>query len=206
MIEATFWTMSNAPTPEPLDSARAARLIAFARTCAAAVRALALYPAGHPAGVAVLKRLVDTVAAVTAAEPLRATVLPRQLLVNGRAPANPDPALAELAALLHEPGACTRPPSAPRTNSVRCGRASRAVRTDSTPLGNRRRCRGRCHCRRPARPGRVRRRPARVSLASRGERRASHRDRRWRCWRPRHCGPAPRPGGPSTHDHVEEGS
>ncbi|MEO2197605.1 MAG: hypothetical protein ABGY72_16155 [bacterium] len=27
--------MSDAPTPEPLDSARAARLIAFARTCAA---------------------------------------------------------------------------------------------------------------------------------------------------------------------------
>ncbi len=94
--------MSNAPTPEPLDSARAARLIAFARTCTAAVRAAALYPAGHSAVESVLKRLVDTVATITSAEPLRATVLPKQLLINGRAPANPDPALAELAALLHD--------------------------------------------------------------------------------------------------------
>jgi hypothetical protein len=94
--------MSNAPTPEPLDSARAARLIAFARTCAAAVRAVALYPAGHPAVESVLTRLVDTVATITASEPLCATVLPKQLLIDGRAPANPDPALAELAALLHE--------------------------------------------------------------------------------------------------------
>ena len=79
--------MSNAPTPEPLDSARVAHLIAFAWTCAAAVRAVALYPAGHPAVESVLKRLVDTVATITAAEPLRATVLPKQLLINGRAPA-----------------------------------------------------------------------------------------------------------------------
>jgi len=78
--------MSNAPTPEPLDSARVAHLIAFAWTCAA-VRAVALYPAGHPAVESVLKRLVDTVATITAAEPLRATVLPKQLLINGRAPA-----------------------------------------------------------------------------------------------------------------------
>ena len=48
---------------------------------------MALYPAGHPAVESVLKRLVDTVATITAAEPLRATVLPKQLLINGRAPA-----------------------------------------------------------------------------------------------------------------------
>ena len=48
---------------------------------------LALSRQRHPAVESVLKRLVDTVATITAAEPLRATVLPKQLLINGRAPA-----------------------------------------------------------------------------------------------------------------------
>ncbi len=94
--------MSDAATREPLDSERAARLIAFARTCAAAVRAVSLYPTGHPAVEATLTRLVNTVTTITATEPLRTTVLPKRLLLDGLAPATPDPALAELAAVLHQ--------------------------------------------------------------------------------------------------------
>lgn len=93
--------MPEAQTHEPLDSERGARLIAFARTCAAAVRAVSLYPAAHPSVDAALKRLVDCAGLVTASEALRVTVLPGALVIDGRSPAKAEPALAELAATLH---------------------------------------------------------------------------------------------------------
>jgi hypothetical protein len=101
MIGMSFSTMPDAPSQEPLDSERGARLIAFARTCAAAVRAVSLYPAAHPSVAAALKRLVGCAGLVTANEALRVTVLPGTLVIDGRAPAKAEPALAELAAALH---------------------------------------------------------------------------------------------------------
>ena len=94
--------MTDAPAPEPLDSERAAHLTEFARGCGAAARAVSLYPAGHPGVETAVKRLVETAGRVTAAEAFRLTVLPDGLLLDSRAPPQPDQAVPELARLLHQ--------------------------------------------------------------------------------------------------------
>lgn len=93
--------MTDATAREPLDSEQGDRLIGFARTGAVAVRAVALYPAKHPAVGAALARLVHCATTVTTSDALRVTVLPQSLLLDGRAPAKADPALTELATALH---------------------------------------------------------------------------------------------------------
>jgi len=84
-----------------LTTEEAAKLLEFARACKAAARAVLLYPAGHPAIAATLGRIVQITSAAALAEPLVVTVLPDGLLLDERAPARPEPALAELAILLH---------------------------------------------------------------------------------------------------------
>jgi len=76
-------------------------LIDFARACKAATRTVTLYPDGHPAIVGALSRLVDSAARATAHGPLTIAATPDRLTIDGRAPARPDAALGELAALLH---------------------------------------------------------------------------------------------------------
>ena len=93
--------MSNGPPPVPLAPDVAQRLIDFARACKAAARSVTLYPDGHPAIVGALSRLVDAAARATAGGPLTITATPDRLTVEGRGPARPDPALGELAVLLH---------------------------------------------------------------------------------------------------------
>ena len=93
--------ITTAPAPEPLDPQRAVRLTEFARSCGAATRAVSLYPAGHPTVNAAVTRIIETARNVTAGEPFLVTVLPHGLLLDGRAPVKPDPAVAELARLLH---------------------------------------------------------------------------------------------------------
>jgi hypothetical protein len=93
--------MSNGPPPVPLAPDVAQRLIDFARACKAATRTVTLYPDGHPAIVGALARLVDTAARATAGGPLTITATPDRLTIEGRGPARPDPALGELAVLLH---------------------------------------------------------------------------------------------------------
>lgn len=80
----------------------ALRLAEFARACKAAARAVSLYPTTHPAIRISLSRLSEVAAKATTAGPLVMTVLPDGLLIDGRAPARADTAVAELAALLHE--------------------------------------------------------------------------------------------------------
>ena len=89
-------------TPDPLAPEDAARLTEFARAFKAAARAVVLYPAAHPAIAATLGRIVTLTAPDTLPEPLRIGVLANGLLVDGKAPARPDPAIAELATLLHD--------------------------------------------------------------------------------------------------------
>ena len=89
-------------TPTLLDPADAARLTEFARACKAAARAVVLYPAGHPAIVATLGRIVQMTSASTLPSPMRITVLAHGLQVDGRSPARPDASLGELATLLHD--------------------------------------------------------------------------------------------------------
>ena len=94
--------MAEANTPEPLAPDLAARVTEFARACKGAARAVSLYPQGHPAVRSSLNRLVNTAGRATGAGSLDLTVLPANLLVNGSQLERPDPAITELAALLHE--------------------------------------------------------------------------------------------------------
>ena len=89
-------------TPAPLAPQDAARLTEFARAFKAAARAVVLYPAAHPAIGATLGRIVSLTDATNLAEPLRIGVLADGLVVDGRAPARVDPAIIELATLLHD--------------------------------------------------------------------------------------------------------
>jgi hypothetical protein len=77
------------------------RLAEFSRVCKAAARAVSLYPGGHPAIAASLSRLEQATARVTDAGPYKVQVLSDGLLIDGARMAKPDPAVAELAGLLH---------------------------------------------------------------------------------------------------------
>jgi hypothetical protein len=86
---------------EPLAPEAAALLGEFARACKAAARAVALYPPTHPAIGISLNRLADAAGRAAAKGPLTLTVLPDNLLLDGRGTARPDASVAELARLLH---------------------------------------------------------------------------------------------------------
>jgi len=86
---------------EPMAPELAARVTAFARACRAAARAVALYPSEHPSAAVTLDAVTAAAQAATAQTPLRLTVLPDAFTVEGRRVARQDPAIAELADLLH---------------------------------------------------------------------------------------------------------
>ena len=74
----------------------------FARACKTAARSLSLYPGTHPAIRAALARVSSAAGRLTAGGNITITVHPDQLLIDGRVAARPDPAIGELASLLHE--------------------------------------------------------------------------------------------------------
>ncbi len=90
-----------ATAPDPLAPEDAARITEFARACKAAARAVVLYPAAHPAITATLGRIVMVTSGGKLTRSMTLTVLPDGLLLDGRAAQRPDPAIAELATLLH---------------------------------------------------------------------------------------------------------
>ncbi len=83
----------------PADDA--ARLAEFARACKAAARAVSLYPPAHPAIGVSLARLADLTGRLIQGGPFQMQVSSDRLLVGGAAAARPDPAIGELASLLH---------------------------------------------------------------------------------------------------------
>jgi len=85
-----------------LNSDSTAKLTDFARACKAAARAVTLYPSSHPAIRLSLGRLVDAASRITAKGPVTLGVVPDNLLMDGAAPARPDQAVRETAALLHD--------------------------------------------------------------------------------------------------------
>ena len=89
------------PVPAPLNADEATRLAEFARACKSAARAVSLYPGAHPAIGVSLERLAEITQRLTQSGPFRVQVSSDRLLVNGGAAAKPDPAIAELAGLLH---------------------------------------------------------------------------------------------------------
>ena len=94
--------MPPAPTTEPMSAEHSAVLADFARTCKAAARSVSLYPATHPAIQASLSRVSAAAARLIPAGEVTLLVHPGALVIDGRAPVRPDPAIAELAELLHE--------------------------------------------------------------------------------------------------------
>ena len=80
---------------------QALSLTEFARAAKAAARAVTLYPATHPAIQASLGRVVNTAAKLASAGTVTLAVHPNQLQIDGRSAVKPDPAIAELADLLH---------------------------------------------------------------------------------------------------------
>src|SRR5947209_20197409 len=100
--EGTLGSAMTVEATPPLTPDETTRLTDFARACKAAARAVMLYPAGHPAIGATLGRIVQITSPATLRAPLKITVLPDALLLDGRAPARGDQAIGELAALLHD--------------------------------------------------------------------------------------------------------
>jgi HEAT repeat protein len=90
------------PAIEPLDAETTALLASFARAVKGAVRAVALYPADHPAIQSSLERMVEVAASATSRGMLYLSIVPDNLLIDGRPPARPDAGVTELAGLLHQ--------------------------------------------------------------------------------------------------------
>ena len=93
--------MPESPVPSLLSADAATRLAEFSRVCKAAARAVSLYPGGHPAIGVSLARLEQATTRLTQGGPYSMQVLGDGLLVDGARMAKPDPAVTELASLLH---------------------------------------------------------------------------------------------------------
>jgi hypothetical protein len=93
---------STTPTTEPMPAERSGLLAEFARACKAAARAVSLYPGAHPAIGGSLSRLVSAAARLTSDGRVVCSVHPDILAIDGQAPVRPDPAIGELASLLHD--------------------------------------------------------------------------------------------------------
>ena len=93
--------MPDATSQEPVAPDLAERAVTFARACKGAARSVSMYPDGHPAVRGALTRLVEAVTKMTESGPVALTVVNDRLLINGASPERPDPALGELATLLH---------------------------------------------------------------------------------------------------------
>jgi len=93
--------MPESSAAPPLAADAANRLAEFSRVCKAAARAVSLYPGGHPAIGVSLSRLEQATARLTDAGPYRIQIQAEGLLIDGARMPRPDPAVAELAALLH---------------------------------------------------------------------------------------------------------
>jgi HEAT repeat protein len=85
-----------------MPAERSGLLAEFARACKAAARAVSLYPGTHPAIGGSLSRLVSAAARLTSDGRVVCTVHPDLLAIDGQAPVRPDPAIGELAELLHQ--------------------------------------------------------------------------------------------------------
>ncbi len=94
--------MPTGPTAEPMSSEQSAVLADFARTCKAAARAVSLYPGTHPAIHTALARVVAASGRLTPAGHVTLTIHPDRIAIDGKTPSRPDPAVGELADLLHE--------------------------------------------------------------------------------------------------------
>jgi hypothetical protein len=93
-----------APTPavNPMSAEQSAALSEFARACRGAARSVSLYPRTHPSIQASLSRVIAAAGPLISTDGLLLTVHPDTLMIEGRSPVRPDPAIGELAGLMHE--------------------------------------------------------------------------------------------------------
>ncbi len=94
--------MAPAPAVNPMSADQSAVLSEFARACRAAARSVSLYPRTHPAIQASLLRVTAAAGRLIPTDGVLLTVHPDTLMIEGRLPTRPDPAIGELAALMHE--------------------------------------------------------------------------------------------------------
>ena len=83
-----------------LDADMSMKLADFARACKAALRAVSLYPQGHPGISSTLSRLTQITGGLTAAGPLTLEVRPQNILIANAAAPKPDSAIVELSDVL----------------------------------------------------------------------------------------------------------
>src|SRR5512140_2882450 len=88
-------------TRDRLPADVTATLVAFARACKSAARAVMLYPGTHPAVSAGLTAVAAAARTATTSGPLSLSVTPDTLVVGRQRIEKPDSAVTELAALLH---------------------------------------------------------------------------------------------------------
>jgi HEAT repeat protein len=84
----------------PLDADMSLKLAEFARACKAALRAVSLYPTGHPAIGTTLGRLTELTVTLTAAGPFTLEVRPHTIHIGNAGPTKPDSAIVELSDVL----------------------------------------------------------------------------------------------------------
>ena len=93
--------MAEPAAPPPLAPDASAKFAEFARACKAAARAVALYPGSHPAIGVSLSRLTQATTRLADTGPFKVQVRADSLLLDGALPQRPDPAIGELAEVLH---------------------------------------------------------------------------------------------------------
>src|SRR4051812_38425002 len=94
--------MPPASAAESMSVEQSAALAEFARACKAAARSVSLYPSTHPSIRASLARVTTAAARLIPASDLTLTVHPDTIAIDGKSPLKADPAVGELADLLHE--------------------------------------------------------------------------------------------------------
>ena len=87
---------------EPMSPEQSAVLAEFARACKSAARSVSLYPSTHPSIRAALSRVTASAARLIPGSDLTLTVHPDVIAIDGKKTSKPDPAVGELAELLHE--------------------------------------------------------------------------------------------------------
>ena len=94
--------MASPATVQPLSTEQSLVLAEFARACKAAARAVSLYPSTHPSIRASLGRVTASAARLVPGADLTLTVHPDAIAIDGKTAAKADPAVGELAELLHQ--------------------------------------------------------------------------------------------------------
>ena len=94
--------MPASPVNRPLSAERAVLLAEFARACRTATRSVSLYPATHPSIQSSLARVMASAGRLVPTEDVTLTVFPSALAIDGETPEHTDPAVGELAGLMHD--------------------------------------------------------------------------------------------------------